>query len=150
MYAKRIVAAFIIALALLGSAFAATPEQAKAMVDKALAHVKAVGPEKAYVDFNTPGNQFFDGELYIFAYDMQGKNLALGGNPKMTGRELIDMKSADGKPLIRDLIEIIKTKGSGWYDYKWANPETKKIQDKTSYIVKIPGTEAFLGCGIYK
>jgi hypothetical protein len=150
MYVKRILAAFLITLLMLGSAFAATPEQAKAMVDKALAHVKAVGPEKAYADFNTPGNQFFDGELYIFAYDMQGKNLALGGNPKMTGKDLIDMKSADGKPLIRDLIEIIKTKGSGWYDYKWANPETKKIQDKTSYIKKIPGTEAFLGCGLYK
>lgn len=150
MYAKRILAAFLITLAMVGSAFAATPEQAKAMVDKALAHVKAVGPEKAYVDFNTAGNQFFDGELYIFAYDMQGNNLALGGNPKMTGKSLIDMKSADGKFVIKDFIEIIKAKGSGWYDYKWANPETKKIQDKTSYIVKIPGTEAFLGCGIYK
>ncbi len=150
MNVKRFFATLFITLAMIGSAFGATPEQAKAMVDKALAHGKAVGAEKAYVDFNTPGNQFFDGELYIFAYDMQGKNLALGGNPKMTGKSLIDMKSADGKPLIKDMIEIIKTKGSGWYDYKWANPETKKIQDKTSYITKIPGTEAFLGCGIYK
>ena len=150
MNVKRFFATLFITLAMIGSAFGATPEQAKAMVDKALAHVKAVGAEKAYVDFNTPGNQFFDGELYIFAYDMQGKNLALGGNPKMTGKSLIDMKSADGKPLIKDMIEIIKTKGSGWYDYKWANPETKKIQDKTSYITKIPGAEAFLGCGIYK
>lgn len=36
MYAKRILAAFLITLAMVGSAFAATPEQAKTMVDKAL------------------------------------------------------------------------------------------------------------------
>lgn len=150
MSIKRIIVAVLANLVLLGSALAATPDQAKALVEKALAYVKANGTEKAYKEFNTPGSQFFDGELYIFAYDMQGNNLALGGNPKMTGKNLIDMKSADGKPVIKDFIELIKAKGEGWYDYKWSNPETKKIQDKTSYIKKIPGTEAFLGCGFYK
>ena len=150
MNPKRLFVALLINLALVASVFGATPDQAKAMVDKAIAHTKAVGVQKAYQDFNTPGNQFFDGELYIFAYDMQGNNLALGGNPKMTGKNLIDMKSADGKFVIKDFIEIIKSKGEGWYEYKWANPETKKVQDKSSYIKKIPGTEAFLGCGFSK
>lgn len=150
MNLKRLLAALFINLALIGSALAATPEQAKALVDKALAYVKANGAEKAYKEFNTPGSQFFDGELYIFAYDLQGNNLALGGNPKMTGKNLLDMKSADGKFVIKDFIEIIKTKGEGWYEYKWSNPETKKIQDKSSYIKKIPGTDAFLGSGFYK
>lgn len=150
MNIKRLFAALLINLALIGAAFSATPEQAKTLVEKALAYVKANGTEKAYKEFNTPGSQFFDGELYIFAYDMQGNNLALGGNPKMTGKNLLDMKSADGKFVIKDFIEIVKTKGEGWYDYKWSNPETKKIQDKSSYIKKIPGTEAFLGSGFYK
>lgn len=150
MNIKRLFAALLINLALIGAAFSATPEQAKTLVEKALAYVKANGTEKAYKEFNTPGSQFFDGELYIFAYDMQGNNLALGGNPKMTGKNLLDMKSADGKFVIKDFIEIVKTKGEGWYDYKWSNPETKKIQDKSSYIKKIPGTEAFVGCGFYK
>ena len=147
---KRMLAALFINIAMIGASFAATPDQAKALVDKALAYVKANGTEKAYKEFNTPGGQFIEGELYIFAYDMQGNNLALGGNPKMTGKNLLDMKSADGKLLIQDFIGIIKTKGEGWYDYKWSNPETKKIQDKSSYIKKIPGTDAFLGCGFYK
>lgn len=150
MNIKRLLAALLINLALIGSALAATPEQAKTMVEKALAYIKANGTEKAYKEFNTPGSQFFDGELYIFAYDLQGNNLALGGNPKMTGKNLIELKTADGKYYLKDFIEIIKTKGEGWYDYKWTNPETKKIQDKTSYIKKIPGADAFVGCGIYK
>lgn len=147
---KKVFGGLLINLVLMTAAFAATPEQAKAMVEKALTYAKANGPEKAYKEFNTPGSPFFDGELYIFAYDMQGNNLALGGNPKMTGKNLMDMKTADGKFLIKDFIEIIKTKGEGWYDYKWTNPETKKIQDKSSYIKKIPGTDAFLGSGFYK
>jgi hypothetical protein len=147
---KRLLAALLINIAMIGATFAATPDQAKALVDKALAYVKANGTEKAYKEFNTPGSQFFDGELYIFAYDMQGNNLALGGNPKMTGKNLLEMKSADGKFVIQDFIGIIKSKGEGWYEYKWSNPETKKIQDKSSYIKKIPGTDAFLGCGFYK
>lgn len=147
---KKVVGALVINLALLASVFAATPDQAKVMVGKALTYAKANGPEKAYKEFNTPGSQFFDGELYIFAYDMQGNCQALGGNPKMAGKNLLEMKTADGKFLIKDFIEIIKTKGEGWYDYKWTNPETKKIQDKTSYIKKIPGTDVFLGSGFYK
>jgi signal transduction histidine kinase len=150
MSIKRLCAALLINVALVGAACAATPDQAKVLVDKALAYVKANGTEKAYKEFNTPGSQFFDGELYIFAYDVQGNNLALGGNPKMTGKNLLDMKSADGKFVIKDFIEIIKTKGEGWYDYKWSNPESKKIQDKSSYVKKIPGTDAFLGSGFYK
>lgn len=147
---KKVFGGLMINLVLMAAAFAATPEQAKAMVEKAIAYAKANGPEKAYKEFNTPGSQFFNGELYIFAYDTQGNCLALGGNPKMAGKNLIDMKTADGKFLIKDFIEIVKTKGEGWYDYKWTNPETKKMQDKSSYIKKIPGTETFLGSGFYK
>lgn len=147
---KKLFVALLANVVLTTAAFAATPDQAKAMVEKALAYAKANGPEKAYKEFNTPGSQFFEGELYIFVYDMEGNNLALGGNPKMTGKNLLELKTADGKPLLKDFIEIIKGKGEGWYDYKWVNPETKKIQDKRSYIKKIPGTNAFLGCGFYK
>ena len=148
---KKLFVVLLANLILTSAAFAgATPDQAKVMVEKALTYVKAHGPEKAYKEFNTPGSTFFDGELYIFAYDMEGNNLALGGNPKMTGKNLMDMKTADGKLLIKDFIEIIKGKGEGWYDYKWINPETKKMQDKTSFIKKIPGANAFVGCGFYK
>lgn len=150
MKVKNLFAALLLSASMVSPAFAATADQAKAFVGKALAYVKANGAEKAYKEFNTPGSQFFEGELYIFAYDSKGNNLALGGNPKMVGKNLMDMKTADGKMLIHDFLEIVNTKGEGWYDYKWMNPETKKIQDKTSYIKKIPGTDAFLGCGFYK
>lgn len=148
---KKMFGVLVLNLALVSVAFAgATQEQAKAMVEKAIAYAKANGAEKAYTEFNTPGSQFFDGELYVFAYDLEGTNLALGSNPKMTGKNLLEMKSADGKYYLKEMIETIKSKGEGWVEYKWINPETKKMQDKISFVKKIPGTNAFAGCGVYK
>jgi signal transduction histidine kinase len=37
----------------------------------------------------------------------------------------------------------------GWVDYKWINPETKKIGDKSSYVLPV-SADVFVGCGIYK
>lgn len=148
---KKLCVALLVNLALIASASAAaTPEQAQAMVEKAIAYINAHGADQAYKEFNTAGSEFFDGELYMFAYDFNGRALALGANPKVVGKDLIDMKAADGKPIIRDFIDLVKAKGEGWYDYKWINPETKKVQDKTSYLKKVPGVDALVGCGIYK
>jgi hypothetical protein len=38
--------------------------------------------------------------------------------------------------------------GNGWVDYKWPNPITNKIEDKSSYVEKMG--DYFVGVGIYK
>jgi signal transduction histidine kinase len=48
------------------------------------------------------------------------------------------------------MVEIAKTKGSGWEEYPWPHPLTKKIQVKRAYVAKIPGYDGFLAVGIYK
>jgi len=125
-------------------------DEAKVMVEKAIAHVKTVGAEKAYADFSTPGGSFTKGELYVFVIDMNSSVLAHGGTPKMVGKSLAEMRTADGKLLVKEFIDVVNAKGEGWVDYKWNNPETKKIQDKSTFIKKIPGANAFAGCGFYK
>jgi hypothetical protein len=147
---KKLLVVLLVNLLFSTSVFAASPNQAKALVEKALAYIQANGAQKAYKEFNTPGSQFFDGELYIFAFDFDGNNLALGGIPKLVGRNLLDMKSPDGAYVIKDFIQIAKTKGEGWYDYRWLNPTVNKIQAKSSFVKKIPNANAFVGCGFYK
>jgi cytochrome c len=41
-------------------------------------------------------------------------------------------------------------KAAGWVDYEWTHPATKKIEDKTSYIQRVPGQDAYVGVGIYR
>ena len=126
-----------------------TASEAKALVERGVAHIKEVGKEKAFADF-TAGGKWADRDLYIFVYDFKGTNLAFGNKPQMVGKDLSGLKDGTGKPLIKDLIDLAKTKGSGWYDYVFSDPISKKMLPKSSYVVRIQGADAFLGAGIYK
>jgi signal transduction histidine kinase len=144
-------AATVSLLMLGGSAHAAdqgTAAEAQAMVRKAVAYVKANGQEKAFDEF-TNGKAFKDRDMYIYAYDMTGKNLAHGANPKLVGKNLIELKDPDGKLLLPPLIEIAKTKGAGWSEpFKFRNPTSDKMEEKIAYIERVG--DIFVGCGIYK
>jgi len=149
----------IFCLALLGTvvaaqliAEAATGNEAKAssLVEKGLALIKAKGMDVAVAEFNNPKGKFIDGEFYLFVFAYNGDCLAHGANQKMVGKNQLEMMDADGKPLIQEFIRIAKSAGRGWYDYKWSNPLTKKIQDKHSLLSAIPGKDAVIGCGYYK
>jgi len=148
---KGVLAAFTMSFALTGVASAAdqgTAAEAEAMVKKAVAYIKANGAEKAYEEF-TNGKTFKDRDLYIFAYDMTGKNLAHGANPKLVGKDLSGLKDPTGKVLLPPLIELAKTKGKGWSEpFKFRNPVTEKMEDKVIYLERVGDT--FVGCGIYK
>jgi methyl-accepting chemotaxis protein len=125
-----------------------TKAEAKAIIEKAAAYIKANGKEKAYAEINNPKGKFTYKDLYIYAYDFNGVVLAHGANPKLIGKNLSDMQDADGIFVIKGLMEVAR-KGSGWFDYKWSNPQTKKIQDKSSYNLKIDDG-LWMGCGVYK
>lgn len=128
----------------------ATAEEAVAFVKKAVAYVKANGKEKAFEEFSNTKGQFIDRNLYIFVYDLNGVSLAIGnGNSKrMVGKNLIEMKDANGVFLIKKLIEVANTKGAGWVDYQWPNPVNQAIESKSSYIEK--SGDILIGAGIYK
>ena len=128
-----------------------TEKEALAMLDRGIAYIRAHGTEQAFKAFSDLNNkEFHDRDLYLYAYDFKGFNLAHGANNKMIGKNFLEFKDAGGKLLIPEMIEFAKTKGSGSTDFLWTNPETKKIQAKIGYIRRIPGQDAFVGTGIYK
>jgi hypothetical protein len=148
---KRILGAAVLGFIALGAAHASdqgSAAEAEAMVKKAVAHLKANGPEKSYDEF-TNGKSFKDRDLYIIVYDLNGKNLAQGANPKLVGKDLINLKDPDGKPLIQMFVDLAKTKGKGWVEgYKFLNPVSQKIEGKAMYLERVGDT--LVGCGIYK
>lgn len=125
-----------------------TAAEATALVKKAIEYIKANGKEKAYAEINNPKGAFRDRDLYVFVYSMKGVTLAHGANPKMLGKDLIELKDADGVLIVKSFVEIGKTKGSGWVDYKWPNPVSKAIEAKSTYIEK--HDDVVVGAGIYK
>lgn len=144
-------ATLLCALTLQGQALAAdkgTAPEAVALVQKAGAYLKANGKDKAYAEFNNPNGAFKDRDLYIMVYDLKGVNVAHGANPKMIGKDLADLKDAEGTPIVRRFIDVANTKGKGWVDYKWPNPVSKAIESKSTYVEK--HGDVLIGAGIYK
>lgn len=123
--------------------------EAVAMVKRVQVMFRERGAEatfKAVSDKSTA--EFHDRDLYPFIYDMAGVNLAHGARPALIGKNLIGLKDQDGKFLVREMLEIAKTKGSGWFDYKWPNPINNKIEDKSSYVEKMG--DYWVGVGVYR
>jgi len=139
-------------LATSGAALAAdkgTADEAVAMVKRAVAMVKAEGKEKTFAAIADPANTaFHDRDLYVYVYDLNGVALAHGNNPKMVGKPLIGLKDNEGKPLIKEMVDIAKSKGKGWVDFKWPNPVTKAVESKSGYVERVD--DFLIGSGIYK
>jgi signal transduction histidine kinase len=123
-------------------------KDAEAMVAAAVAHIKKVGPDAAYKDFTDKKAPFVDRDLYVVVYSMDGKPLAHGQNPKMVGKELLDMKDPDGKEFVKERVALAKSKGKFWQDYKFTDPVTKKVLPKQAYCEKL--NETAVCVGVYK
>ena len=136
-----------LALPALAADLRATPEEAKAMLTKAIAHVKAVGPDKALADFMVKSGPWVDRDLYVSVYDMTGKTLA-HVNPRLVGKDNINLQDANGKFPIKERFEIIKAKGKGQQELAFLNPMTKQIESKLMYFEKVG--DLVLSCGAYK
>lgn len=132
-----------------GSAFAVSNSaEAKEMVEKAAAYYQANGKDKALKEYNNPKGQFVKGELYVFAYDMSGTVIAHPVNAKLVGVNTLETPDVDGKLWRKEGMEMVKKSGAGWVDYKFKNPQSGKVEQKTTYLKKVG--DIVLGCGAYK
>jgi len=146
-------------LLLIGACFAATTatwaadpgrgtkEEAKALAEAAAAHVNKVGSEQAFKDFADA--KWHPKDMYVFAQNMDAVMLYHGANEKLVGKNFSEVKDSTGKEFGKEMVATAK-KGAGWIDYQWAHPVTKKIEDKTSYVVRITKPDGFVGVGIYR
>jgi hypothetical protein len=125
--------------------------KAEALVKEGFAFMKANGKaafilevQKATGKFHTkPGSP-----LYLFVYDLEGLVLAHGAESNLLGVNRLNVKDPDGKQYTKEFIAVGQKKGGGWVDYKRMNPETRKIEEKASFVLAEGGL--VVGCGIYK
>jgi hypothetical protein len=126
-----------------------TPAEAQKLVSDAIAHIKQVGAPQAFEDFTAPGGKWHRGELYVFCYKFDGDCLCHGGNKSLVGKNLLNLRYPDGELRNKQMAELAKTKGSGWFEYQWTHPETKKVAIKRAWLMKI-NDDSYLGVGFYK
>ena len=119
-----------------------------ATVKKGVAYLKANGKDKAYAEISNKQGAFVDRDLYLVVYGLDGTVRAHGANEKMVGKNLIDMKDVDGKPYVKERMELAAVKPSFWQEYKFTYPVSKKIEPKQMYCEKVD--DSVLCGGIYK
>jgi len=126
----------------------AGPDDATGMVKKGVAYIKANGKDKGYAEISNKSGAFVDRDLYLVVYGLDGTVHAHGANEKMIGKNLIGLKDVDGKEFVKERVDLAKSKGAFWQDYKFANPVSKKIEPKSMYCEKLD--DAVVCGGVYK
>lgn len=147
----RLVAAIAVAVGISVPAWSAefaTKDEAVAMVKKAVAFIGQQGVDKAYAEITKKGGQFTDRDLYVVVYGLDGKVLAHGANEKLVGKDLLDAQDVDGKYFVKERTELARKQADFWQDYKFVNPQSKKIEPKQMYCQRLAET-AVCG-GVYK
>jgi cytochrome c len=147
----RLAASAALMCGVMGLASAAdtgTPDEAKAMSQKARTAINTMGKEKAFAAFAADGSGFKEKDLYVFCMDMDGVMLSHAMKPDLVGKNLLTFNKY-GDELFKNMISVAKASGEGWVDYKWPYPGSDEIRDKTSYVMT--NKEGFFcGVGAYK
>jgi len=117
---------------------------AKALVEKAVAMVKEKGLDATLKAINDRKGPFVKGDLYVFALTLENKRLA-SGSPY--SKPLLGTVSKT--PHAPQMAEIAKKQGTGWIEYSWPKPNEKEPSPKRSHIMRVPGENAYFGCGYY-
>jgi signal transduction histidine kinase len=124
-----------------------TAAEAKAMLEKAIAAVKA-DKTKAIADFNNPAGGFRDRDLYVFCADSSNSTFTAHANPKLIGTPLTALVDKDGKKLGEELMKSAAEGKIAEVDYKFPRPGQTEAVAKVSFVTKIG--DQVCGVGYYK
>ncbi|RKT20914.1 methyl-accepting chemotaxis protein [Paraburkholderia sp. RAU2J] len=125
-------------------------KQTEALVDKAAALIDAKG-KAAFTEFRVKGSEWFQGDTYLFVYDLKANVLLNPAFPAREGTNVSGQKDTNGKLFHDAMIQTAQTKGSGWVDYMFLRPGQTQPSHKWTYVkaVKINGVPGLVASGFY-
>lgn len=119
-----------------------------AFVDEAAAYVKDNGKEKALLEFNNRSGSFVSGELYIFAYDFNGTNLAHPIRPDLVGHDQRGLLDINDVAVVRNELALAK-RGGGVLYLVFQNPVHEDREELKLIYLKKMDDGLWLGSGTY-
>jgi uncharacterized protein len=149
----RVCSAVIVALALLtftaNAAQFGTRDEAVAMVKRVQEKFKKDGAEATFGAVTAQQRAFKDRDLYVYIMNFDCVIQAHAARAELVGKSLYDFRDQDGVYPARNTVEVARTAGRGWIDYRWTNPKTNLVEAKSTYVEKL-GDSYAIGVGIYK
>jgi hypothetical protein len=138
-------AAFALTSVLAAKAEFGTQEEAKAMLEKAVAAVKE-NKEKALEMFNKGEGGFKDRDLYVFCAN--ASDGVLTAHPYLKGEHLQDIVGKKGFPLGKEIMATATEGQIKEVSYWWPRPGTEKPLEKHTFHTQVAGQNC--GVGYYK
>jgi len=135
------------AMGLTGGAWAAdfgTAAEAKAMIEKAAAAVKA-DKAKALAAFNAGAEGFKAKDLYVFCGGADGNFTA---HPTLVGKSMKDLKDKAGKAIGEEFYKAAQEGKLAEVSYQWPRPGEEKLSEKVTYFTK--AGDQICGVGYFK
>ncbi len=108
--------------------------------------------EAAFAQFRQQGNDWFQGDTYVFVWQTDGLRLVYPPDPTGEGQNMTGLMDATGKPIGRLFIDAaLSQTGEGWVDYLWPKPGETIPSPKQTFIKGIQTDEGMLlvGSGLY-
>lgn len=148
MICKLAAATFaLLAVAFSGSAFAqtsGTADEAKALLDKAVAALKA-DPKKAIEDFNNPSGAFRDRDLYVFCAAAPEYNFTAHPKKELIGTPIAALVDKKGNKLGEELIKAAGEGKVAQVEYWFPRPGGTEPVEKVSFVTKVAGQVCAVG-----
>jgi methyl-accepting chemotaxis protein len=91
----------------------------------------------------------YDKVEYFWINDMSPKMVMHPIKPELDGKELGEMKDPAGNRLFVGFVDVVKSKGAGFYSYLWPKPGFEKPVSKISYVKGFAPWGWIIGTGIY-
>jgi cytochrome c len=110
--------------------------RAQALLHRAVALYKDIR-DPAFAAFSRHAD-FVDGELYVYVVSISGEMLASGGpSSVLIGRNVADLRDANGKPFFHEMLDKAKAHGSGTVEYHWLNRVDNRVERKVAYFQRV-------------
>ncbi len=94
--------------------------------------------------------RFNQGRGYYFAVGLDGVEILFADHPEFEGKNFLDWRDARGAYVIRDMIELVRRQGEGFYQYTCTKPQTPgRGYPKISFIKYFEPFNGFIGTGEY-
>jgi signal transduction histidine kinase len=121
-----------------------TPEEAKAMLDKAVAAVQE-DQAKALEMFTKGEGGFKDRDLYVYCGGPDGN---FSAHPSLVGKSLKDLKDKADNPLGEQIYSSAKEGEAVEVAYMWPRPGETDPVEKVAYVTKVG--DQICAVGYYK
>jgi methyl-accepting chemotaxis protein len=91
----------------------------------------------------------YDGDEYFWIQDMRPRMVMHPITPELEGKDISDLKDANGERYTVAMTEIVRRNGRGIIEYDYAKPGSPKPQPKMSYVTGYAPWGWVIGTGVY-